>query len=412
MNARIHLVLCIVATLSVSASAADFQESWENAVVGVYAPSTGTFIEGDEGEWLVEDEVSRNAACGPTPQRAEIFQLDGHKVLQLTSNDSNSECSDIVSVKLAEFDSQNRGFAIPITTNTIISFEEVGELTEPGPPGTVLNRTCLNPPCFDNVSLLLTDNHGNTLAYVLQRSPKAVPNVTNRNRADTFREVFLDPDAVNYRRNLFEDFQTIPAFRPTGANIRTIEFRVDEHGSAMIDNLIIESAGPVGTVPVFRFWSPVLHTHFFTADAAEAQGLMDRFPGIWDMEGIAFFALPSASNPNARPVFRFWSPVLSAHFYTIDEAERDKLINNFPDVWTFEGIAFFAFPEGLQPSDSSPVFRFRSDPLGDHFYTISRAERDKVLILYPTIWTFEGIAWFAFPPAPSDFAAMNLAHMK
>ncbi len=412
MSARIHVVLCSVAALSVSVAGAVFQENWDSAIVGVYAPAPDTFIQGHGGEWLLEDAVSRNLACGPSPQRAEIIQLDGRKVLQLISNDSNSECSDIVSVKLTEVDSHNRGFAIPITTNMVISFVEVGALTAPRPVGTVFNRTCLNPPCFDNISLLLTDNRGNTLAYVLQRPSDAVPNVTNHSRPFTFREIFLDPDAVNYRRNLFTDFETIPSFRPMGAQIRTIEFRVDQHGSAVLDNLVIESAGPVGTAPVFRFWSPVLHTHFYTADAAEAEEVMDKFPGIWDLEGIVFFVLPGATNPNALPVYRFWSSVFGAHFYTLDEAEKDRLVNDFPDLWTLEEIAFYAFPEGAQPADSDPVFRFRSDLLNDHFYTISREERDKLLILYPTIWTFEGIAWYAFPPAPSEFAVMNAAHMR
>jgi hypothetical protein len=42
-------------------------------------------------------------------------------------------------------------------------------------------------------------------------------------------------------------------------------------------------------------------------------------------------------------VFRFWRPKDSAHFYTIDPAERDRLLKEYPQVYAFEGVAFYAF---------------------------------------------------------------------
>jgi len=56
-----------------------------------------------------------------------------------------------------------------------------------------------------------------------------------------------------------------------------------------------------------------------------------------------------------RPVYRFWSPKISAHFYTISEVERDYLLRTYgTETWTYEGIAFYAWPappivEGGQP---------------------------------------------------------------
>jgi hypothetical protein len=39
------------------------------------------------------------------------------------------------------------------------------------------------------------------------------------------------------------------------------------------------------------------------------------------------------------PVYRFWSQVLECHFYTVSEEEEDNLIKNYPHIWTFEGVA-------------------------------------------------------------------------
>jgi len=51
---------------------------------------------------------------------------------------------------------------------------------------------------------------------------------------------------------------------------------------------------------------------------------------------------------NDVPVYRFWSPTLEGHFYTADEAEKQKLIDDYPHVWTYECIAFYA-KKGVAP---------------------------------------------------------------
>jgi hypothetical protein len=131
----------------------------------------------------------------------------------------------------------NPGFYVPLTAGTIISFEETGSLISPetGSP------YCVFPPCGDTVSLSLEDNRGNLLAYVLQRAPDAVPNEVH----SSYREVFLDPNAGAYSRDLFADFSTIPNFNPSGARIRAINFEIDEHGTATIDNICIGTSGCV-----------------------------------------------------------------------------------------------------------------------------------------------------------------------
>jgi len=241
MSGRVGSAVVVVVVLSSLAEGAVFTEGWESAPIRVYTPSESSFILADEGYWYLGDTVSEfSDECGPTPQRGEILTCNGSRALRLTSNESDPEggCSDNVWVALADYEAYNRGFGIPLAANTVISFEEVGELVAPELHGW--GRNCLGPPCFDNVSLLLVDNRDNILAYVLQRYPGATANVPNSNYGDTYREIFLDPAAVRYSRNLFADFQTIPAFNSSNAQIRSIEFRVDEHGWAILDKLTID----------------------------------------------------------------------------------------------------------------------------------------------------------------------------
>jgi len=154
------------------------------------------------------------------------------------------------------------------------------------------------------------------------------------------------------------------------------------------------------TVPVYRFWSPVTSSHFYTIDEAERDTLIANYPGIWVFEGTAYNAMLVAGNTNACPVHRFWSPTNGGHFYTVDVAEKDWIIATYPSsVWTYEGIAFYAFVNGQQPSSAMPVYRFWSPLVSHHFYTMDETEKEYILRNYPPeVWTYEGVAWYAFLP--------------
>jgi hypothetical protein len=117
----------------------------------------------------------------------------------------------------------------------------------------------------------------------------------------------------------------------------------------------------------------------------------------WDM---AFELLTNqgscAGDLALAPVYRFWSSRVNGHFYTIDEEEKNAIIANYSDVWAYEGVAFYAYPPGSQPVGSKPVYRFWSSRFGRHFYSIDESEKDALLNSPPDLWAFEGAAWYAF----------------
>jgi hypothetical protein len=151
-------------------------------------------------------------------------------------------------------------------------------------------------------------------------------------------------------------------------------------------------------VPVYRFWSPLSGDHFYTSSETERQKLNDMGPQKWSPEGIAWFAVSNDDDPNAVPVYRFWSAAQSSHFYTISESEKTKLLTTLSDTWAYEGICFYVYAEARRPADTTPVYRLWSDILGKHFYTVSETERNKLTSMSPLVWASEGIAWYAYPP--------------
>jgi hypothetical protein len=100
------------------------------------------------------------------------------------------------------------------------------------------------------------------------------------------------------------------------------------------------------------------------------------------------------------PVYRFWSASLNTHFYTIEQSEKDVLVRDWPSVWQYEGIVFYAYPPEHQPVGTKPVYRFWSNSMGRHFFTMSEADKSK-LEGQTKVWTFEGVAWNAFEKLPA-----------
>lgn len=102
------------------------------------------------------------------------------------------------------------------------------------------------------------------------------------------------------------------------------------------------AAPEAGTVPLYRFWSSAFGGHFFTTSEAEKEMVIANYDDYtWLFEGIAYYVYPA--DYTATPtldVARFWSPSYRHHFYTASAAEADGVRRTLADVWTYEGTAF------------------------------------------------------------------------
>jgi subtilisin family serine protease len=149
----------------------------------------------------------------------------------------------------------------------------------------------------------------------------------------------------------------------------------------------------VNKSPVYRFWSDSKQGHFYTISEAEKNLIISKYAdSVWRYEGISYYAYDQKV-ANTVPVYRFWSDSKQGHFYTVNSAEKDYVIANYDDkIWRYEGVAYYVYP--LSSTEGKKVYRFWSDTKQHHFYTSSSAERDYVIENYPdNIWKYEGEAW-------------------
>lgn len=146
---------------------------------------------------------------------------------------------------------------------------------------------------------------------------------------------------------------------------------------------------PANPVAVHRFWSPVYQGHFYTVDAAERDRIITRWPGTWSYEGQRYTAFASQA-AGTVPLYRFWSAQYNGHFFTADAVERDRVISRWPGTWSYEGVAYYVYPATSSQPNTVAVSRFWSPTVLHHFYTASTQERDQVTSKWGHIWSFEG----------------------
>lgn len=147
---------------------------------------------------------------------------------------------------------------------------------------------------------------------------------------------------------------------------------------------------------VFRFYNTNTGAHFFTMSVAERDYVKNTYP-FFAYEGIAFFAFTDA-DPALSPVYRFYNKITGTHFYTINAAEKDHVIATWPTIFNYEGVAWYA--SAASGADLVPVYRFFNTHTGTHFYTSSAAEKNHILASWDW-FLLEGIAYYIGQNAPA-----------
>lgn len=157
----------------------------------------------------------------------------------------------------------------------------------------------------------------------------------------------------------------------------------------LIESAPLPASPDDGTAPVYRFWSSTYQGHFYTASAAERDAIITRWPTIWAYEGEAYRA-HTAPAPGTVPLYRFWSAEYNGHFYTASAAERDGVISRWSRTWSYEGVAYHVYPSDSTAPNTVAVSRFWSPSARHHFYTASAGERDGVIARWSSTWNYEG----------------------
>jgi serine protease len=143
---------------------------------------------------------------------------------------------------------------------------------------------------------------------------------------------------------------------------------------------------------------PEINHYFVTAGEREFALVLDDW---WYTSDRGFYVWTRDSDAPAAavPVCRFYSFLVNSHFYTAGEAECELLKQN-GSGWIYEGIAFQALVPtgGACPAGTDPVWRLynnRFEQLDSNHRFVASSETYRTMMAAG--WIGEGIA-FCSPP--------------
>ena len=133
-----------------------------------------------------------------------------------------------------------------------------------------------------------------------------------------------------------------------------------------------------GTTVMYRLYNPNSGEHFYTADKAERNELIELG---WSNEGKGWTAPESSSTP----VYRLYNANGGEHHYTMNVEERDYLVSV---GWSYEKIGWYS-----DDAQGTPLYRDYNPNAfaNNHNYTTSQSEHND-LVSYG--WQAEGYAWY------------------
>jgi hypothetical protein len=151
------------------------------------------------------------------------------------------------------------------------------------------------------------------------------------------------------------------------------------------DQILLGNVDGIGAYPLFRFYSSVYQTHFFTSSVTEKNTLINN-PN-WTYEG-AWNNIFNQQEYASVPVYRLVRNGTQKRFYTRHESEKNALVAS--GAWTYEWIAYYVYPS--QKPNTTGVRRFYRSSTQTHFYTSNLSEINS--LKNSGQWTDEGIVWY------------------
>jgi len=142
---------------------------------------------------------------------------------------------------------------------------------------------------------------------------------------------------------------------------------------------------PFERTEVHRFFRFDRGFHFYTADQNEQQvvqelGEAGQLP--YDYEGVGYDVLANDKDiftgetiEAAMPVYRFFNRTTGAHLYTMDENERDFILDNLSGL-DFEDVAYYAFESEPASIETIPLYRMLNTQTSTHLFTTDINEFD------------------------------------
>lgn len=149
----------------------------------------------------------------------------------------------------------------------------------------------------------------------------------------------------------------------------------------------------VDEVLAYRFFNTQTGAHFYTINEVERDQVIATLPQF-RYEGPAF-TVSATPQEGLLPVYRFLNTTTGVHLYTISEAEKAHIEATLPQ-FQLEGVAYHASAVG--GVGFKPLYRFYRQDRGFHFYSADHTERDTIIDTL-CAYRYEGTSYYVLDAA-------------
>lgn len=223
--------------------------------------------------------------------------------------------------------------------------------------------------------------------YILSRNPTTL--VVSIREKTGLGNPFVDQIGPDVEQISFQDASIdVRNIRYWGGVLATELTSVDDRNAA----------------PVYRFFNSLSNAFFYTNNREERTGVL-RNSGLenrakldwpFNYQGAKFQT--AHTYPGAVPLYRFYNTLTGHHFFTINEGERDNVLENISSKgwpFVFEGVAFSVYASDPTPNEQGmerAMYRYYSTTLNRHAFTTSELEAQSFDASQD--WTYEGIGFY------------------
>jgi hypothetical protein len=126
----------------------------------------------------------------------------------------------------------------------------------------------------------------------------------------------------------------------------------------------------------------------------EMNNVLSNMRGTYSFDGVGY-TINASNSANSKPLYRFYNMRTGTHFYTADEGEKNNVLNNMRSTYHLDGVAYYVSPE--QVAGSTMVLRFYNMRTGTHFYTADNNEALRILNDMKGTYSLDGPAFYLAP---------------
>ena len=147
------------------------------------------------------------------------------------------------------------------------------------------------------------------------------------------------------------------------------------------------------TSPIYRLYNNQTGAYLYTRSTDDANYVLGKWPDFEFTDAIPAFCASLTIVPNLTPIYRLYNTKNGAYLYTRGDADRDHVLNTWPEFEFTDGVP--AFYASLIAQDGlTPIYRLYNTLNGMYLYTRGDADKDHVMSTWPEFEFTDGVPAF------------------